>query len=126
MSKYDFSYNKPLNKNYKNILKLDKKLTEHKIPHELVRNWDGWMICYPDILNRIGDVTTHRGSYGHTEDLMEAYQFPECNGDVIPDLTVEDAFKLFENAHKFESVIGVDLSQGDDFCAFTYQNKGEK
>ncbi len=87
-----------LNPNYKSILKLEEELTELGIEHELCRCFDGYILCYPNFYNKIGDVIEHNGSYGHSEDLMEAYGFQECDGDVIGGLTVEEALTLFKNA----------------------------
>lgn len=90
------------NPNYKNILELDKKLTELKIPHKLRRLYDGWQILYfrkgrED--EAYGDVVCHCGSYGHEKDLMEAYGFPECEDDVIGYMSVDEALELFINAN---------------------------
>lgn len=87
-----------LNPNYKAILQLEEELTKLGIKHELVRVRDGYMLLYPNYENRVGDVIEHCNSYGHGEDLMEAYMFPECDGDVIGHLTVEEALTLFKNA----------------------------
>ena len=90
--------NEALNENYKTILQLDAELNRLGIEHELKRMLDGWILFYPNKMNRIGDVIEHFGSYGHECDLVEAYGFPECKGDVIANLTFEEALKLFKDA----------------------------
>lgn len=87
----------PANPKYQAILKLDKMLSEHNIPHELWRLCDGWIIIYPSRENGVADVIEHGGSYGSRNDLVEAMGFVECKGDVIGGLSVDDAFKLFEH-----------------------------
>lgn len=89
-----------LNDNYKAILELDKILTKKEIPHELIRLMDGWKIAYPNDENCIFDVVEHRGSYGRTEDLMEAYG--QGIDDVEGFLTVEKALAHFERVHREE------------------------
>ena len=79
-------------------LELDKLLTEKGIKHELARLYDGYIIYYPHEEDRVGDVIEHEGSYGHNHNLMEAYGFKECRGDIIPNLTVDEALELFEKA----------------------------
>ena len=87
-----------LNPSYTAILELDKLLTEKGIKHELARLYDGYIIYYPNEEGRVGDVIEHEGGYGHNHNLMEAYGFKECRGDIIPNLTVDEALELFENA----------------------------
>lgn len=88
-----------LNTKYKAILQLEEELTKLGIEHELKRLFDGYILYYPSMENRIGDVIEHSGSYGHSKDLMEAYGFPECGKDrIISCLTVEEALTLFKNA----------------------------
>ena len=87
----------PLNNNYKTILKLDRKLTYGDIPHELIRLFDGWQICYPNANDKIFDVVEHYGSYGHETDQIEAYGYGI--DDVKGYLDVDAAFELFQNVH---------------------------
>ena len=87
----------PLNNNYKAILKLDRKLTYEHIPHELIRLFNGWQICYPNANDKIFDVVEHYGSYGHEIDQMEAYGYGI--DDVKGYLDVGAAFELFQNVH---------------------------
>lgn len=87
----------PLNNNYKAILNLDRKLTYKHIPHELIRLFDGWQICYPNANDKIFDVVEHYGSYGHKTDQMEAYGYDI--DDVKGYLDVGAAFELFQNVH---------------------------
>ena len=88
----------PLNNNYKAILELDRKLTYYNIPHELVRFFDGWQICYPNENNKTFDVIEHYMSRGHEMDRMEAYSpgFDDAKGF----LDVDAAFELFQNAQR--------------------------
>ena len=91
----------PLNNNYKSILELDRKLTCRNIPHELVRLFDGWQICYPNENDKVFDVIEHYGSYGHETDQMEAYGYGI--DDVKGYLFVDEALELFQNVHTNES-----------------------
>ena len=91
---------KVANENYKAILEMDKILTEKGIPHELSRLFDGWKIDYPNIKDSIFDVIEHGGSYGHQNDLMEAWG--EDFDDVVGWLNVEQALPYFEKAHQKE------------------------
>ena len=87
----------PLNNNYKSILKLDRKLTCQNIPHELVRLFDRWQICYPNENNKTFDVIENCMSRGHEMDRMEAYGhgFDDAEGFLDVDATLE----LFQNVH---------------------------
>lgn len=87
----------PLNNNYKAILNLDRKLTYGHIPHELIRLFDGWQICYSNANDKIFDVVEHYGSYGHEIDQMDAYGY-DIDG-VKGYLDVDAAFELFQNVH---------------------------
>lgn len=89
-----------LNPNYKSILELDKRLVDLNIEHELHRMDDGYIIYYPNHIDRIGDVIEHKSSYGHEVDQMEAYMFEECGDDVLGYLSVDEALELFINANK--------------------------
>lgn len=88
------------NENYKAILELDKILTEKGIPHELSRLYDGWMIAYPNNIDCIFDVIEHGISYGHQNDLMEAWG--KGIHDVEGWLDVETALAHFERVHQEE------------------------
>ena len=46
---FDADMNMILNDKYKEILVLDKMLTDAGIPHTLNRNLDGWIVAYPDL-----------------------------------------------------------------------------
>lgn len=86
-----------LNENYKAIITLDSILTNNNIPHELSRCFNGWKIAYPNNEKCVFDVIEHSGSYGNTEDLMEAY------GDGIEDvegfMDIETALSHFQRVH---------------------------
>lgn len=96
-SDYEKLY-KELNPNYKAIIVLEYFLKQKNIPYEMSRLMDGWKIAYPNEEECIFDVIEHRGSYGRTEDLMEAY------GDGIEDvegfMDIETALAHFERVHK--------------------------
>lgn len=83
---------------YQSILDLHYLLCERNIPHEIFGCFDGGIIFYPNIKNRYGDVAIHKYTRGHENNLMEAYGFNECGDDVINDLTVDEALKLFIHA----------------------------
>ena len=82
-----------VNPRYKEILRLDKILSEEKIPHTLVRFEDGYQIALFRNNVCIGDVVQHKYSYGAKNDLLESMGFGEC--DVKGCLTAEQAAELF-------------------------------
>lgn len=96
-SDYEKLYNE-LNPNYKSIIVLEYFLKQRGIPYEMTRLMDGWKIAYPNENDCVFDVIEHRGSYGKTQDLMEAY------GDGIEDvegfMDIETALSHFERVHK--------------------------
>lgn len=63
----------PLNPEYKEILKLDKMLSERAIPHVLRRIDDGWQVIYAplDPEKWVLDAIETRYSYGSEYDLIE-------------------------------------------------------
>ena len=84
-----------LDENYTEILKLDKMLTDAKIPHTLDRFLDGWRVIYFVNGNRVADAIQHYGSYGNTENLLEIMGLvkPEETSDsVLGHLTADDVF----------------------------------
>ena len=101
-----------LNPNYKAIIVLDCKLTEKKIPHELLRLMDGWKIAYPNDEQCVFDVIEHRGSYGHTEDLMEAYG--DGIEDVIGFMDIDTALSHFERVHNSCNACIDELLKGEE------------
>ena len=85
------------------ILELNEKLNLAGIPHVITKNFDGWLIAYPNDENRIGDVTQftgYGGSQGASQDLGEAYGFDIPDGDVDGYLTLDQAFEYFRRAHE--------------------------
>lgn len=92
---------KEANPFYQNIFALDKKLTEAKIPHDLIRLFDGWQVNYTSTENREGDFVIHFGSYGHELDLLEGYGF--TIQDVVPRATVNKAFDIIKKYHEIYS-----------------------
>ena len=63
-----------LNENYKEILKLDKRMNEENIPHTMERLFDGYHISVPnqDINEIYLSIIETKMSYGSKFDLMEA------------------------------------------------------
>ena len=101
-----------LNPKYKAIIVLENKLTEKKIPHELLRLMDGWKIAYPNNEQCVFDVIEHRGSYGHTEDLMEAYG--DGIEDVIGFMDIDTALSHFERVHNSYNACIDELLKGEE------------
>lgn len=78
---FDAEMNMLLNDKYKEILVLDKLLTEADIPHTLDRNLDGWIVAYPNLgEERVMDAIEHFGSYGHQWDRLEIMWGGEVKG----------------------------------------------
>lgn len=94
------------NENYKEILKLDKLLNEADIPHELIRNMDGWQILYPDKQNCVSDAIEYTGSYGDSVDKLEIMGLltaDELKEDTVAGyLTAEDVFERWKKDYKKE------------------------
>lgn len=93
-----------LNESYKEILVLEKMLTEAEIPHTLHRLLDGWQVIYPEEgEKRVVDAIEHYGSYGKDEDLLEIMGLltPEEEEDnsVLGYLSAEEVFKRIWNHH---------------------------
>ena len=63
----------PVNEAYKEILRLDKMLTDAGIPHNIDREEDGWRIVYPShgARNIVCSVIEYTGSNGARMDRME-------------------------------------------------------
>ncbi len=61
------------NPEYRAILRLADALRDRKIPHELLRLYDGWQICFPSEEDRALSVIEHFCSYGNSEDLLELW-----------------------------------------------------
>ncbi len=104
MSKSLSSWNYITNDKYTEILKLDKMLTESKIPHTLMKHMDGWQVIYPeDGARRVIDAVEFDGSYGSNEDLLEIMGLltpEEQEADTVCGyLTAEDVFKRIERHH---------------------------
>lgn len=94
----DENFNYILDDNYKEILRLDRMLTEANIPHTLTRFLDGWQICYPEQSSeaRVCDAIEHYGSYGNASDKLELMGLLTADekewDSVVGDLTAEDVF----------------------------------
>ena len=103
--KFDKDGNHILNESYKEILALDKMLTDANISHSLDRYFDGWQIIYPeDGEKRVMDAIEHFGSYGNEADKLEIMGLltPEEEEEeldcVLGHLTAQEVFDRI-NAH---------------------------
>ena len=94
-----------LDKNYTEILKLDKMLTDAKIPHTLDRFLDGWQVIYSINGKRIADAIQHCGSYGNEKNLLEIMGLltpeEEQHDSVRGYLSAEDVFNRMSK-HYFD------------------------
>lgn len=88
---FDSEMNMVVNDQYKEILVLDKLLTDAGIPHQTARFLDGWIVGYPDLgeETRVMDTIEHFGSYGHQFDRLETM----WGGEVRGHQTAEEVFK---------------------------------
>ena len=78
---FDADMNMVLNDRYKEILVLDKMLTDADIPHTLARNLDGWIVAYPNLgEDRVMDAIEHFGSYGNQFDKLETMWGKQVKG----------------------------------------------
>ena len=100
---YDENGKYRLDESYTEILKLDKILTDAKIPHTLDRFLDGWQVIYPSEEKRVADAIQHYGSYGNEANLLEIMGLvkPEETSDsVLGHLTADDVFaRMSEHYH---------------------------
>lgn len=98
-----------VNPAYREILKLDKMLTDAHIPHTLDRSNDGWQVCYPVSTAEPGivmDAIEHFGSYGKDDDKLEImglltpeeYEYDS----VLGYLTAEEVFERIRKHHDGE------------------------
>lgn len=82
---------------FKEIDKLCALLSTNGIPHERVRHFDGWLVTYPDMENRICDVILHNFSYGKERGLLELMGFlteEEAEYDnVVGSMTAKQVFE---------------------------------
>lgn len=91
---FDEELNMLPNDQYKEILVLDKMLTEAGIPHTLWRNLDGWSVVYPpDSLEEVFLLSAieHFGSYGSRFDRIEIMWRGDNN--VTGYLTAQEVFE---------------------------------
>lgn len=81
-----------MSEKYNDILELKKRLIDECIGCQLEVAFDGWVLR-----GIYGDVAQHQYTNG-----LEAYKFDCCNGDIIPNLTIDKAFDLFvEECRKY-------------------------
>lgn len=59
------------NEKYKEILVLEKMLTDSGIPYTKQPMFGGWHICYPNEENTVCSVIEHNGSHGREVDKIE-------------------------------------------------------
>jgi hypothetical protein len=81
----------------KEINKLASLLDKAGIPYEMNELFDGWVICYPNDVERESDVICHKYSYGHEEGLLEMMGLTE-DDDVQGYMTAEEVFEVW-NKH---------------------------
>lgn len=68
----DTKYEIPAKKDYQEICRLEKMLSDADIPHVLDRHFDGWHIYYPGKSGRvICSVIEFTGSFGYRQDKLE-------------------------------------------------------
>ena len=61
-----------VNPKYQEILKLHMMLLYKDIPHDILRDCDGWHISYPCTgLDRVLSAVEFKGTYGAEKDLIE-------------------------------------------------------
>lgn len=61
-----------VNPKYQEILKLHIMLLYKDIPHDILRDCDGWHISYPCTgLDRVLSAVEFKGTYGAEKDLIE-------------------------------------------------------
>ena len=99
---YDENGKCKLDESYTEILKLDKMLSDAKIPHTLNRFLDGWQVIYPSEEKKVADAIQHFGSCGNEENLLEIMGLikpEETEDSVLGYLTAEDVFKRMIEHH---------------------------
>lgn len=82
------------NPEYTAILRLADALKDRRIPHELLRLYDGWQVCFPSDEERKISVIEHFCSYGNSEDLLELWDGEAAEGG----LTHREALSRIERA----------------------------
>lgn len=102
---FDADGNMLLNDRYKEILVLDKMLTEAGIPHTIEQFYDGWQLFYPeDGENCVMDTIEHYGSYGRAADRLEIMGLltPEEAeiDEVVGWLTAQDVFERIKKHYE--------------------------
>lgn len=96
---------------YHEILVLEVKLYEAKIPHTFNTYMGGWRIAYPNNEKTICSAIEHNGSYGREDDKIEIMgllteEESKCDG-VVGWLTAEDVFNRIKK--HYEEHKNVDL-----------------
>lgn len=95
---FDEELNMILNDQYKEILVLDKLLTEAGIPHTLARNLDGWIVAYPNLdESRVMDAIEHFGSYGNRFDKLEIMWGKQVKGFLSAQEVFEQIKEHYDN-----------------------------
>lgn len=81
---------------YKEIHRLAEMLTAEKIPHALMKLFDGWKISYKEGGIEVLSVIEHQYSYGSDEDRLEIMGLltpAELEEDLVKGhLTAEEVF----------------------------------
>ena len=94
-----------VNPKYQEILKLHMMLLEKDIPHNILRDCDGWYISYPCAgLDRVLSAVEFKGTYGAEKDLIEIMGLltpEELLMDSIKGyLTAEDVFNRIKEHYE--------------------------
>ena len=84
-----------VNPKYQEILKLHIMLLNNDIPHDILRDCDGWYISYPCAgLDRVLSAVEFRGTYGAEKDLIEIM------GLLTPEELLMDSIKGYLTAEE--------------------------
>ena len=84
-----------VNPKYQEILKLHMMLLEKEIPHDILRDCDGWHISYPCTgLDRVLSAVGFEGTYGAEKDLIEIM------GLLTPEELLMDSIKGYLTAEE--------------------------
>lgn len=103
------------NKNYQEILKLQRMLDEHKIPYMMRQHFDGWQIWYPNDTDPYLDAIEHFGSYGSSDDLLEIMysETLDINDGIISRVKASEVFELI-NQHYYEKIKNKEVDNNEN------------
>ena len=81
------------NPNFKEIHLLNTLLDEAKIPHEIIRKYDGWQIKY----SSKASIIENSYSFGSEGDLLEMMScLLDTDGHIVRNLTAEMCFRIIK------------------------------